>query len=167
MSNPNRADISVFENIQADQHDKTGMSQMTVFNDSQAVCNSRWTQHIVRETKSIDKLYQNYAKVGSTIEEIMGDLQQRQSATLRGALERSINTQKNYRKSMRVAANNVVGLIQMEKEQLKFNYQPGAIVVKDGISSEVYKERKAFADAVNAFYTGSTPDGTPYVMYLD
>jgi hypothetical protein len=167
MSDPNRADISVFEGIQQQANNAMGCSSQAVFNDAQTVCNSRWTNHIVRETKNIDKLYQNYAKVGITIEEIAGDLQQRQSAVLRGALERSINTQKNYRKSMRVAANNVVGLIQMEREQLKFNYQPGATVPKDGVSPDAYKERKAFADAVNAFYTGSTPDGTPYVMYLD
>jgi DNA repair exonuclease SbcCD ATPase subunit len=32
MDDQNIADISVFENLQADQHDRTGMSQMSVFN---------------------------------------------------------------------------------------------------------------------------------------
>jgi biotin operon repressor len=32
MNNQNVADISAFENLQADQHDRTGVSQMSVFN---------------------------------------------------------------------------------------------------------------------------------------
>jgi hypothetical protein len=72
-NNPNRADISVFENLQRETNNTMGYSSQSVFNDAQTVCNSRWTQHIVRETKNIDKLYQNYAKVGITVEEIAAD----------------------------------------------------------------------------------------------
>jgi hypothetical protein len=35
--NGNRADISMFETLQANQHTKTGVSQMAVFNDLNAV----------------------------------------------------------------------------------------------------------------------------------
>jgi hypothetical protein len=34
MNNQNVADISLFENLQAEQHDRTGMSQMGVFNST-------------------------------------------------------------------------------------------------------------------------------------
>jgi hypothetical protein len=51
--NVNRADISMFEALQADQHIKTGVSQMAVFNDLNAV------KTVVTQYKEKSKLYES------------------------------------------------------------------------------------------------------------
>jgi phosphoenolpyruvate carboxylase len=54
----NRADISMFESLQADQHTKTAMNQMAVFNDLNAVKGILKTAE--QKVKQVEKLYEKY-----------------------------------------------------------------------------------------------------------
>ncbi|MDR2170521.1 MAG: hypothetical protein LBP59_10300, partial [Planctomycetaceae bacterium] len=53
MKNQNVADISVFESLQADQHAKTGMSQMSVFNWNNVLPPRKAPPEVVSKVKQL------------------------------------------------------------------------------------------------------------------
>ncbi|MDR2706480.1 MAG: hypothetical protein LBC02_11935 [Planctomycetaceae bacterium] len=60
MENQNIADISIFESIQTEQHKRTDMSQMSVFNDAASV--KRAIDEEQKQGKQLDDLYRTLKK---------------------------------------------------------------------------------------------------------
>jgi hypothetical protein len=168
MSNPNRADISVFENIQADQHDKTGMSQMTVFNDSQAVCNSKNTDDMLRRVKMMHQHVKHRADLNTHIKKLERDKATRKNPDFYEGLIKDYNGMiQTLNEYLRTEAKNITILGKQECERLNFVFKLGERTQKEGVDPALYKERWRVNDILNGFYRGTMPNGEPYTKYLD
>jgi hypothetical protein len=162
MSNPNVADISVLEGLQAQANAAMGcqpVSGNAVFNVSGNV------QGILMRLPKFKVHYDNALGVQKTIDRLEGK-KHKDPKFYGDLLEKSHKTLTSALSYPAVEAKNIATLIDLEKKRLGFNYQPGSEVVKEGVDPDVYRERKEFADAVNAFYSGTLPDGTRYTDYL-
>ncbi|MDR2170567.1 MAG: hypothetical protein LBP59_10530 [Planctomycetaceae bacterium] len=67
MKNQNIADISVFESIQTDQHTKTGMSQMNVFNNNCSIKNSALLDKAAMDVKKYRAKVDAFIKLGNEV----------------------------------------------------------------------------------------------------
>jgi flagellar biosynthesis chaperone FliJ len=59
MTNNNLADISMFESLQSEQHGRTGVSSMSVFNDA---------QEIAKAAKKLNEIDKEYAETKKKLE---------------------------------------------------------------------------------------------------
>ncbi|MDR1924524.1 MAG: hypothetical protein LBQ66_09115 [Planctomycetaceae bacterium] len=74
MNNNNVADISVFESLQANQHAKTGMSQMSVFNVSPAY--KRITGDLDKDFAALERAYNDALEHAAVVEKGIKTLQE-------------------------------------------------------------------------------------------
>jgi hypothetical protein len=88
MNNQSIADISTFENLQSNQHERTGMSQMSVFNE---------VKDVVRAWKNIEKASKEYHRRDKEIElvEVEREKLRDKIAILRLKLSRHVNESRN------------------------------------------------------------------------
>jgi DNA-binding transcriptional regulator GbsR (MarR family) len=61
MTNNNLADISMFESLQSEQHHRTNMSSMSVFNDA---------QEIAKAAKKLNEIDKEYAETKKKLESL-------------------------------------------------------------------------------------------------
>jgi hypothetical protein len=92
MLQGNRADIGMFEALQADQHAKTGISQMAVFNDLNAVKNT-----IVRYNQLLDKAAEANKVFETREHDILWEAQEKREKATRAVWDnnRDAGRQKN------------------------------------------------------------------------
>ena len=168
MSDSIRADISTFENLQAQAHERMGLSEIGIFNDSAAVQNSNNVQGIWSRLPKFKMHYDNIEDVSGGMERLDSKKVTRpaNAVSYDSLLERKRALIQRTRGHFVTEAKNIAALIDMESKRLGFTYKPGSPISKEGIDAAAFAERKAFADAVNAFHAGKLPDGTPFTEFL-
>jgi hypothetical protein len=162
MSNPNVADISVFEGLQNQAHESMGMpqSQMAVFN---------WSANIVKVAECVNLMKEDVAdmrKVQGDIDRMQQTRDRTQDKDYDSLIERNKAIISRIPARMHKVAQHALNWIKKEQERLGFTYTPGQPVPRNGVDDAVYKERKQLADAVNTFYTGKLANGNTYASYL-
>jgi hypothetical protein len=88
------------------------------------------------------------------------------ASTFDTLIERNQATIQRIRGHLATEAKNIATLIDLERRRLGFDYKPGSTVSKEELEPAIFRERKQFADAVNAFHSGRLPDGTPFTAFL-
>ena len=169
MSHPIRADISAFENLQNHAHESMGLSGMAVFNDGAVlVLNSENVRGIMSRIPKFKVHWDAIQRSSEEIKKLQSEKNTRpaNASTYDSLIPRYQARVLERRDFMAIEAKNIASLIGMERRRLQFDYKPGTPVSKEGLAPNVYADRKAFADAVNAFYSGKLPDGTPYTALL-
>ena len=166
----NRADISTMENLQKHAHVQMGLPVgMAVFNDGAvALQNSDNVRGIMSR---IPKFKVHWDAIQRGMEEIKKLQSEKIARPANVAAYDSLIPKHRARTQerkdfMAAEARNIAVLIGLERQRLHFDYKPGTPVSREGLSPNVYAERKMFADAVNAFHSGKLPDGTPFTAFL-
>jgi hypothetical protein len=162
MNNPNRADISVFENLQQQANESMGCgSQLSVFNSTN-------TQDMLRRMKMMHFHVKRIGELKENIKGLEHDKQTRKRPEFYESLiKRTETVLRGTVEYLRTEAKNITILADQERSRLNFDYKIGEPLSKDGVDSKTYKERWNLADVLNAFYKGTMPNGEPYTKYLD
>jgi hypothetical protein len=162
MQDPNRADISAFENIQQQANESMGYgSQLSVFNSAN-------TQDMLRRMKMMHFHVKRIEELKNNIKGLERDKQTRKNPEVYESLiERTKTVLQGTYEYLRTEAKNITILADQERSRLNFDYKVGESLSKEGVDSTTYKERWNFADVLNAFYKGKLPNGEPYTKYLE
>jgi hypothetical protein len=168
MSEPVRADIRSFENLQSQAHEYMGLSELGVFNEGVLQNVSDNVKGILTRLPKFKIHYDNIADVSSGIERLQSKKTTHpvNTAAYESMIEQKRALLQRTRGHFITEAKNIAALIDLESRRLGFRYRPGTSVSKEGLDAAAFAERKSFADAVNAFHTGKLPDGTPFTDFL-
>jgi len=168
MSEPFKADISTFENMQSQAHESMGMSELGVFNEGAILNASDNVRGILTRLPKFKTHYDHIMDVASGIERLKSKQTTRpaNTASYDSMIDRKKALIHRTRGHLTTEAKNIAALIGMESRRLGFSYRPGSPVLRDGLDAAAFVERKAFADAVNAFHSGKLPDGTSFTEFL-
>lgn len=165
MSNPNRADISVFENMQQQQNESMGFgdggSQLSVFN-------SKNTDDMLRRMKMMHFHVKRIGELKANIEDLEHDKVTRKNPEVyEDLIKRTKTVLQNTISHLRTEAKNITILGGQECDRLNYDFKIGERVPKEGVDPALYKERWRVADILNGFYKGTMPNGEPYTKYLE
>ena len=165
---PIQADISQFEALQAQANVSMGVSGLGVFNSAPVQNVSSNVKGILIRLPKFKVHWDGMERQQENIKKLQSDKTARpaNAAGYDSIISDYQRRSQGYKDYMATEAKNIAALIDLERKRLDFHYKPGAPVSKDGVEPAVYTERKEFADAVNAFYAGKLPDGTPYSSFL-